>query len=328
MLRDIKSKGLVVETTGSMVKNDLLHITNGDDLTGKIKDLALPGDIITWREMLCEGPASQEVGSKDFLNLRQEFLEKSFGISRQEYQEKFVSELEKLAAINQYDEIVLWFEFDLFSHMNLLAVIAFLLQNKKNDPLSLVCSRKLPGEKEMVALSELSQKQLRKHYDQRIPLTDDDISTADFIWELYCSKNPKRLPSEIKKSTNFEYLASSIRAHIERFPNANTGFNTLENNVLKLIDKHEITSIHHLLGYALQYQGYYGYVDEQMQRVIEKLKPFYTVSKTQVKLNEDGEKALAKTKNFYQQLKDNEFYGGARKYDFLYDPNSHNLLKL
>ncbi len=311
-----------------MEEKSLLHITNGDDLTEKILRMELPGDLITWREMLCEGPASQDVGDTEFLKLRRKFLKKNYGISKEEYQEKFVSELEKLAAINNYGEIVLWFEFDLFSHMNMLAMIAFLLQNKKNDPLSLVCSRKLPGEQEMAPLSELSEKQLKKHYEQRIPLTDDDVKTAELIWELYCSKNPKRLTSEIKKSTNFEYLASSIRAHIERFPNANTGLNSLEINVLKLIKKHEITSLHHLLGYALEYQGYYGYVDVQMQRVIDKLYQFYTVSDGGITLNEDGEKALAQSKNYYQRLKDDEYFGGVRKYDFLYEPDSHDLLKL
>ena len=311
-----------------MEDKKFLHITNGDDLSEKIMEMNLPGDLVTWREMLCEGPASQDVGDAEFLKLRRKFLKESYKISKQEYQEKFVSELEKLAAINNYDEIVLWFEFDLFSHMNMLAVIAFLLQNKKNDPLSLVCSRKLEGEQEMIPLSELSQGRLKKHYDQRIPLTEDDVSTAEIIWELYCSKSPKRLTSEIKKSTNFEYLASSIRAHIERFPSAKTGLNTLESNVLKLIERHEITSLHHLLGYALKYQGYYGYVDVEMQRVIEKLREFYTISKSGISLNADGEKALSGSKNFYQRLKDNEFYGGVRKYDFLYDPDSHDLLKL
>lgn len=305
-----------------------MHIAHGDDISEKITALDLPGDIITWREMLCEGPASQDVGDHEFIKLRQKFLKENYGISKQDYREKFVCELEKLAAVNNYDEIVLWFEFDLFSHMNMLGVISFLLQNKKMDPLSLVCSRKLEGEEEMIPLSELSEEQLEQHYEHRIPLTEDDISNAELIWELYCSTNPKRLISEIKKSTNFEYLSSSIRAHIERFPSAKTGLNTLEVNVLKLIKRHEIKSLNHLLGYALKYQGYYGYVDVQMQRVIDKMAPFYTASETGVQLNEDGQKALEASKNYYQILKDNECYGGVRKYDFLYDPDTHDLLKL
>lgn len=311
-----------------MEDEKLLHITNGDDLSEKIHSLGLSGDVITWREMLCEGPTSIEVGDEEFVLLRTNFLKEKYQISEERYQKEFLEELVKLAAIDNYDEVVLWFEFDLFSHMNMLALISFLLQSNKNGPFSLVCSRKLKGELEMAPLSQLSEKQLKEHYRQRIPLTDDDIRTAQLIWELYCSSNPKRLISEIKKTTNFEYLSSSIRAHIERFPNVKTGLNTLEVNVLKLIDEHKITSLHHLIGYALEYQGYYGYVDVQMQRVIEKLTPFYETSEERVKLNDDGIKAIKGSKNYYQNLKDDENYGGARKYDFLYDPESHTLLKL
>ncbi len=311
-----------------MEAKKLLHITNGDELTEKILKLDIPGDVITWREMLCEGPTSAEVGGEKFVKLRMEFLQAKYNIPEAQYHKEFLEELAKLAVINNYDEIVLWFEFDLFSHMNMLALISFLLQNKKNDPLSLVCSKKLKGEKEMVPLSELSEKNLKMHYENRIQLTEDDISTAELIWELYCAESPKRLISEIKKTTNFEYLSSSIRAHIERFPQVNTGINSLEKQVLKLIQEHKITSIQHLLGYALQYQGYYGYGGEQMQRVIEKMSPFYNQTEEEIKLNEDGVKALNGTKNYYQNLKDDECLGGVRKYSFLYDPENHHLLKL
>lgn len=311
-----------------MEEKKLLHITNGDDLSQKIIDLDLSGDIITWREMLCEGPTSIDVGDEEFVLLRKTFLQDKYDISEDRYQKEFLEELVKLAAINGYDEIVLWFEFDLFSHMNMLALISFLLQNKKTGPFFLVCSRKLKGEDEMTPLSQLSGKHLREHYKQRIALNDDDIQMAQLIWELYSSKNPKKLASEIKKTSNFEYLSSCIRAHIERFPSVKTGLNTLEVNVLKLIDEHQIKSKNHLLGYALQYQGYYGYVDVQMERVIEKLSPFYDASEDGVKINGDGQKALEGSKNYYQNLKDNEFYGGVRKYDFLYDPANHDLLKL
>ena len=311
-----------------MEERKTLHITNGDDLSQQINALKLPGNVITWREMLCEGPASMDVGDEKFVLLRRNFLLEKYRISEEKYQEEFLGELVKLAAINNYDEVVLWFEFDLFSHMNMLALISFLLQNKKSGPFSLVCSRKLEGEKEMNPLSQLSAKNLREHYKQRILLTDGDIQTAQLIWELYCSKDPKRLISEIKKTTNFEYLSSSIRAHIERFPSVKTGLNTLEVNILKLIAEHEIKSLNHLLGYALQYQGYYGYVDVQMNRVLDKLSPFYETSEKGLELNEDGLKALKGSKNYYQNLKDNEYFGGVRKYDFLYDPDNHDLLKL
>src|SRR5690606_28443433 len=137
-------------------------------------------------------------------------------------------------------------------------------------------------------LSELSDKELERHYKCKIRLNSDDLEMAMLIWELYCGDKRRRLISEISKTSSFEYLSSCIRAHIERFPNAKSGLNTLESNVLKLIQEHKISSLNQLLGYALQYQGYYGYGDVQMQRVIDKLTSFYEVTDTRVILTEAG----------------------------------------
>ncbi|MGY5849392.1 DUF1835 domain-containing protein [Salegentibacter sp. F14] len=305
-----------------------LHITNGDELTEEMMALNLPGEVVVWREMLCEGPTLQEVGSPEFLKQRKKFLKKNYGISAEDYQEKFISQLKKLRASKDHDHIVLWFEFDLFCHINMLAAISYYLSNKESKPFYLVCSRKLKGEDEQIPLSRLSSKQLLNHYENRITLNSDDIEIALLIWELYCSNNPMKLKQQIKTTSNFEYLSSCIRAHIERFPNSVTGLNSLEQNVLKLIEKHEITSMNQLLGYALQYQGYYGYSYLQMQRLMDKINAFFHLENKRVSLTEKGELALEKKKNFYGELKNDDYLGGARMYDFLYDSESHRLLKL
>lgn len=305
-----------------------LHITNGDDLTSNIKKLQLPGEIVVWREMLCEGPTTILLDSEEFLKMRKKFLCSTYNISQGDYETQFVEELNKLTVSNGYDEIVLWFEFDLFSHINMLAVISHLLENKKAMPVYLVCSKKLKEEKEFFPLSQLSLKNLKNHYDQRIPLNLDDLESANLMWQLYNGKNPQKLIGQIRKKTNFEYLSSCIRAHVERFPNSITGINSLERNILKLIHTNEITSMNQLIGYALQYQGYFGLGDLQIQRLLESLKMFYIVEEDKIKLSPAGLEALNATKNFYRELKSDECMGGVKKFDFLYDAESHKLLKL
>lgn len=306
----------------------ILHITNGDSLTDRLTQISLDGEIIVWREMLCEGPTVQEVGSNEFIALREKFLQESYNIPEGDYEEKFVSQLNKLEKLETYDEIILWFEFDLFCHINMLAAISYLVQHKRTEPIYLVCSGRVKGEKELKGLSELSDKQLLAHYESKIHLTEDDIEMAAFIWELYCGQNPNKLKPEIRKSSNFKYLSSCIRAHLERYPNALTGLNTLETNVLKLIKEHLITSEVQLCGYALSYQGYYGYGDIQIMHIIKKLKPFYEHNGERFVLTREGELVLAGAKNFYQQLKSDDTLGGTNKYDYLYNPESHQLLKL
>lgn len=305
-----------------------LHITNGDDITKSITELELPGEIIVWREMLCEGPTSVNLDSEEFFKKRKKFLSKAYDISAEHYETKFIEELNKLARATHYDEIVLWFEFDLFSHINMLAVINYLLDNKKIVPVYLVCSKKLQDEKEFFPLSQLSLKHLKNHYDQRIPLNIDDLETAALMWQLYNGDNPQKLKSLITRETNFEYLSSCIRAHLERFPNVTTGLNSLEKNVLKLIQNNNITSVNHLVGYTLEYQGYFGLGDMQIRRMINNLSIFFKVEEDKVSLTESGIEALNGTRNFYRELKNDEYLGGVKKYDFLYDSDSHKILKL
>ncbi|MDX1544735.1 MAG: DUF1835 domain-containing protein [Christiangramia sp.] len=309
------------------MENKTLHIVNGDSLAEQVNELNLPGEFIIWRELLCEGPTLKEI-DQEFYKVRKKFLRQAYSISAENYEDRFISEVKRLKAFNDYDSVILWFEFDLFCHINMLAAINLLFEKKKHTPISLVCSRKLPGEKEFQPLSLLSLKELKNHFDNRIQLNDDDIEVALLIWELYCSNNPMKLKPQIKTNTNFEYLSSCIRAHIERFPNSITGINSLERNVLKLIESHDIVNKNHLLGYALQYQGYYGYSDTQMQRLLDKLSIFYEYREGNIILTEKGKQVLKGEKNFYRDLKNDEYFGGARMYDFLYESESHRLLKL
>lgn len=305
-----------------------LHITNGDDLTRNMTELELPGEVIIWREMLCEGPTTSILDSEEFIAMRKKFLNKAYNISSEDYDTQFIEELNKLSVSNGYDEIVLWFEFDLFSHINMLAVISHLLENKKTTPVYLVCSKKLKGEKEFSPLSQLPLKNLKNHYDQRIPLNLDDLETANMMWQLYSGDNPQKLIGKIKQKTNFEYLSSCIRAHLERFPGTKTGLNSLELNILKLIDKNNITSMNHLIGYTLEYQGYFGLGDLQIKRMIDNLHIFFREEEDKILLTPEGKEALNSTRNFYRELKNNEYLGGVKKYDFLYDTDTHKILKL
>ncbi|WP_417888005.1 DUF1835 domain-containing protein [Zunongwangia sp.] len=311
-----------------MKENKALHIIHGDSLADNFSKLALEGEKIIWREMLCEGPTSEEVGTDAFFKMRQDFLKEYYGVSNEDYQHGFVDEFKRFQAIEDYDHIVLWFEFDLFCHINLLAAVYYFTNFKKQVPVYLVCSKKLKGEKSLTPLSHLNTAHLLQHFKQKILLTEKDLEVSNFMWELYCSNDPQLLKLQIKTKTNFEYLSSSIRAHIERFPNSITGINSLERNILRLIDLHTISNETQLLGYALEYQGYYGYADIQMQRVLQQLAIFYTLADNRIVLTEAGQQVLDKKKNFYRNLTNNDIFGGARKYDFLYEQDNHHLLKL
>ena len=100
----------------------------------------------------------------------------------------------------------------------MVAVISLLSQKGIHLPIYLVCSGRVEGEKGLKGLSELSPKQLQKHYNERIKLSLDDIALAEKVWRIYCGNDHNLLKPLITQSSSFEYLSICLKAHIKRFP--------------------------------------------------------------------------------------------------------------
>ncbi len=302
-----------------------LHITNGSNLTTFLKELDYGGDILTWEEMLCEGPTISKINSIDFLKVRASFFRTYYDIDLNS--REIILELGILDHPEKYSEIVLWFEFDLFCHINMLGVINLLHQKNVKLPLFLVCSGRIEGEKNLKGLSELSPEQLTKHYSEKIELTTEDIALAINIWEIYCGKDHNLLKPYIVQSSNFKYLSNCLKAHLKRFPDSKTGLNVLEQNILEIIKNNDIKSQNQLLGYALNYQGYYGYGDIQFNRIIHMLNPFITYTDKCLTLNRKGHEALLGQKNFAIEINENIAFGGINKLDFQFNKQQNKLIK-
>jgi len=258
-----------------------------------------------------------------------DFLNKYYRISNDDYKSKFAHQLEKINDLSKYSEIVLWFEYDLFCHINMIAAISLLLRKGIGDkPVYLVCSGRIPNKKKLCGLCELSNTQLKEHYENKVLLNMDDLKLAEHVWTLYCESNPSKIAGQIRKHSSFEYLSTCLRAHLQRFPNMLTGLNVLEHNILEMINTYDIKNIKQLMGYSLEYQGYYGYGDMQMKRVLARLFQFLDQTKDRLQLSERGKLALQQKKNFYNTQALDWHYGGVKKYDYLYNSESHKLLKL
>lgn len=309
--------------------SSLLHITNGDSFTEKLKSLKLKGDIITWREMLCEGKTLTNVGSESFWKTRFEFLNKNYKVTKSWFIEKTLKEYRSLCNHKQQDEIVLWFEYDLFCQINMIAVLSWLKTNRKYAQIYLVCSGKEDETDKLYGLSDLNDEQLLALYKNKVALSQDDIEYADYVWQLYCSDNPIRLENLTDYSDfQFDYLSDAIHTHLHRFPSIKNGLNEMENNILQIaFDKRPATKKSFLLE-ILQNQGFLGFGDSQYERAIGRLKPLFS-SFNPVKLTKKGKEILENKTSYYSCIQDNDVYlGGALKYNFLYNTDTDRILKL
>lgn len=306
------------------MQNNILHITNGDSLTDYLRELNFKDDIFTWREMLCEGPTSPLIDDDAFFQKRKAFLNKTYDIKLSDY--TFNKDIKILEKANTYDEIHLWFEYDLFCHVNLIAAISTLHQKEIKKPLYLTCSGRVNSSKELKGLPELTPEQLKKHYKNRLLLTKQDIDLAVMLWRTYCGIDHNIFKPYITKNSSFKYLTNCLKAHLKRFPNSKSGLCIIEENILKLIDGKDIKSKHHLLGYCLNYQGYYGFGDIQFKRMINKLSGLFEDTENTLKLNTNGKKALNGDQNFSEIINNNITFGGINRLDYNFSIPENKLI--
>jgi hypothetical protein len=312
------------------MKASTLHITNGDSTTNYLKKLRFSGEFITWREMLCEGKTTTDVGSESFWKNRFDFLKTVYKVNKPTFIEFTLKEYRNLCKKKEQNEIVLWFEPDLFCQINMLAVLSWIKRYRQGYEISLVSDGTDAKSHKNAGFSLLSEEQINLLYKNRVSLSQDDIEYADYIWQLYCSDSPLRLETVCKFNpmSPFKHLASAIEAHLKRFPSIENGLNFVENNILKTANSHQFKSKQELITNLLREDDIYGFGDLQYENHLKNLHKLFS-SFNPVKISKKGKEVLEKQLNFYGQIRNEGAYlGGSKKYSFLYQSSSDKLLQI
>ena len=307
-----------------------LHITNGDKTTDYLKSLGYTGEFITWREMLCEGKTSIDVGSETFWKTRFEFLKSSYKVTKKTFIDFTLKEYRNLCQNKNKEEIILWFDHNLHSQINMIAIVSWLKRYRKGEKISLVIGGTLELSNKIETLNQLSKNQITEQYLHRSELSLDDIEYADYIWQLYCSNCPLRLETIYKYNpmSPFIHLSKAIEMHLKRFPSIENGLNSTENYIIKTAAETMYASKNELVKNLLKNEETYGFKEYHYTHKIERIKILFT-SLNPVKLSRKGKKALKNEENLYRNLRtENAYLGGVKQYSYLYQNNSNKLLKI
>ncbi|MET2986585.1 DUF1835 domain-containing protein [Aureibaculum conchae] len=273
----------------------VLHILNGDSTAEILKKTSIEGDIVVWREMLCEGPVCNEVGSDEFWLQRYDYFENELGVDKLEYYDKTIKEIIKLEEVSNYDEVVLWYEYDLFCQINLMALCTYLLQHySKSVTYYLVCTGKQKDKQQLQTLGDYSPDLYPKLLEDKIKLSRNNLVFAKQCWEMYVENNPEKLKSfDFAQQPKFAYFKIAIDQHLKRFPKAN-GLNQIQQKLLELIDPGNFTKnqiIRELLLWQRN-ETVYGFGDLQYALYLDKLKDYYSINGEIYQLNEKGKKIV------------------------------------
>lgn len=199
----------------------LINIHNGDAMLVYAKREGFPGEHIAFRESLVSGPV---VPSSDWLSMRARFLAGAFREEVLRASNSLFEQEQALSAAAGQDEIVLWFEHDLFCLVNFL----YLLNRFRDRNVSFVwCS-------DALALRDAADLQLL--FESRTPATPAVFDIAARAWGAYTSADPRLLNDVLTSAPNdLPFLGDGLRLHASRFPSVRNGLGSVENRLLTLI---------------------------------------------------------------------------------------------
>lgn len=303
--------------------DNFVHITNGDAFTTRLKQHFPEATLLTWNEILCEGPSVTEVFSQEFITTRSQYLIEHYEASHDSYLQ-FTAQFDE---INKYNSngLVLWFEYDLFCQINLAALVYFLKEQNPETPLYLVCSGRIEGYEGLFGLNELDDEQLLGHFRNKKKLSATETDLLCEFWNLYSGRDHRLLASRSFESEKLEYLKMAKEAHIRRYPDNDTGINRPERMVIEAISQNSFENERKLIGFLLRNQGHYGFGDMQWEKIVCRMRPFFTSEKV-LHLTSEGIKLLNSEINILNEIKDSTQFGGCSKYDYFYDRTSKKLI--
>jgi hypothetical protein len=183
-------------------------------------------------------PCIYNVEAAAFWQERSAFVSKAFNEAPQHYTDGIVTQLEKFR--QPYEEINLWFEFDLHCQVNLLGVMMLLSQKTdlSGPAIYLICPAEVPGVADFRGMGELTGEQLEYLYDNiRVQLGEYDFKLAAEAWNIYVNGDAAKLDEWLTGTTfwgNMHCLKPAMQAHLTRLKTNAAGLNYIEQTLLSI----------------------------------------------------------------------------------------------
>lgn len=250
----------------------MLHIHNGDSTASTAKKTSIPGVHLAWREALVCGPAPGGLTEQHFLDVRARHLAQAYGVPVQKCAAELRAQHEALAAFSDHEEVVLWFEHDLFCQVQLIYLLhLFAGWELGRTRLTMVCIGEFPGLQSFHGLGELNEDQLSSLWPQRQEVTPEQLDLGARAWQAYSAPDAIKLIALLEEDMSaLPFLKPALIRHLERFPSIRNGLGRVENAGLSLIAQGR-QKFGSLFPAFVRREPAYGFGDAQLYLALERL---------------------------------------------------------
>ena len=208
------------------------HVANGTSVTGTFEAAGIPGTSSIWSDVLYEGPVPGGLSDAQLADVRARFLG--------EPQDQPWNDLRHWRSMIErsdgYDELILWFEHDLFDQLNLIQLLDWIPDRVRHDTIvSLVCIGSFPGRPSFKGLGELTPAELGPLLDTRDRVTESQYALATRAWRAFREPTPEAIDDLRRRDTSaLPYLAPALTRFLQEYPWTSDGLSRTERRLLEL----------------------------------------------------------------------------------------------
>ena len=205
----------------------MLHVTNGASVS--LDRTGLGGEILTWQDVLHEGPVPAGLGQEELSRLRGIFLDSAWP-GPSSAAEVLAQRDRALARFTEHEEVALWFEHDLYDQLQLIQILDWFHGRASGTTrLSLISIDDYLG--------RLTGEQLATLWTGRHTITPAELDLAAEAWHAFRSPDPIDLENLLGSDTlALPFLAGALLRHLQQFPSVENGLARTERQILELVD--------------------------------------------------------------------------------------------
>ncbi|MCC6392844.1 MAG: hypothetical protein IT167_19760 [Bryobacterales bacterium] len=207
----------------------MLHITNGDSVVALFEEISMPGEYLSWRDILHEGPAPGTETIEEFSDIRARFVAESGWASYEEARAELARRDAVLAKSREQDEVVLWFEHNLFDQLQLLQVLDWYYRNPP-----------LPARLSLIHpegyLGAMPGEVLEGVFPMRKEVHPSQLELGHTAWQAFTSTDPRDMAAVLGASNApLPYLRMNFERFFEEYPSVRNGLSRSEEQILRAL---------------------------------------------------------------------------------------------
>jgi hypothetical protein len=206
-----------------------LNITNGDSAANTLSEAGIEGKIVAWRDVLHEGPVDSSLSLEELSKERARFIAEQGWDDFAHVSGDFAERDRVIRHLDYFDEVVLWFEDDLYDQLQLIQLLDFFGTGaaRKKTLSVIVVDGYIPP---------LSADELKRLDAKRPRATAEQHELAKRAWKAFGSADPTAISLLLAEKTSaLPYLARALTRHLEEFPSSDNGLSRSEREALTAI---------------------------------------------------------------------------------------------